>query len=211
MSAELRNPNALPDLILAAPAKGRRKLVALAGPPASGKSTLAEELATSLCAKGHPTTVVPMDGFHLDNRVLQKMGLLARKGAPESFDALGLQRQLPALRSDETVYFPKFDRALDMSIGGAGHVTKDCEVVVVEGNYLLFDAPVWRELAGFWDFSVRLDVPMDVLENRLRERWRFYDVPEEVAEQKIMANDLPNARRVAENPLPADVVLSSYE
>ena len=207
MSEVLTSVQALPELVLASPVTARRRLVALAGPPASGKSSLAEKLAEKLTALGQKTAVVPMDGFHLDNRVLSSFGLLSRKGSPQSFDALGLLRLLPALKSDQDVFYPIFDRKLDMAIAGAGHLPGDCDIVIVEGNYLLFDAPVWRDMTAFWDLSIRLDVPVEVLEYRLRERWRFFGFSGGEVEEKISINDLPNAKIVAENTLPSHVVL----
>jgi pantothenate kinase len=208
MSTVLSTTEALPDLILGAPFSGRRKLVALAGPPASGKSTLAAKVAQDLTDRGTPAAVVPMDGFHLDNGILYEMNLVHRKGSPDSFDAAGLLRLLDALRSDDVVYFPVFDREADRSIAGAGRISAGCEIVIVEGNYLLLNAPIWRDIAKSWDYSIRLDVPVEVLEARLRERWHFYKVPEEEAETKINANDLPNARRVVEDTLAADVIVN---
>ncbi|CUH64675.1 Pantothenate kinase [Thalassovita autumnalis] len=209
MSTVLTIPEALPDLILAAPFSNRRKLVALAGPPASGKTTLAAELVQSLTERGHSAAVLPMDGFHLDNRLLSKLNLLHRKGSPKSFDASGLLRVLKALQSDEVVYFPLFDRKLDISIAGAGKVSDDCEIVIVEGNYLLFDAPIWRELVEYWDYSIYLNVHLDILETRLRKRWQFYNVRDDDVEKKITSNDLPNARLIIESALPANAVLTA--
>ncbi|MBS8226908.1 nucleoside/nucleotide kinase family protein [Vannielia litorea] len=202
---------ALPGLILAAPHTGRRRLVALAGPPASGKSTLAETLARDLTAQGCPAEIVPMDGFHLDNRILSRRGLIGRKGAPESFDAAGLLRLLSALRDDAQVHYPVFNRERDISIGGAGEVGEGCDTVIVEGNYLLLDAPVWREMARQWDISIQLEVPLDVLEARLTQRWRDHAIPEAEAKRRIHENDLVNARHVAANALAADYVVRAEE
>jgi len=59
--------------------KGRR-IIAIVGPPASGKSTLAEHLAQRM----QNARVLPMDGFHRDNADLDRHGLRARKGAPQT-------------------------------------------------------------------------------------------------------------------------------
>ena len=58
---------------------GKRALIAIAGAPGSGKSTFAERLSGYL---GKKASVIPMDGFHLDNSVLEAKGLLSVKGAP---------------------------------------------------------------------------------------------------------------------------------
>ncbi|HSF93012.1 MAG TPA: hypothetical protein VLA51_12530, partial [Paracoccaceae bacterium] len=128
---------ALLEKVLAAPRSGKRRLVALAGPPASGKSTLAETLCEKLNAAGCKTQVVPMDGFHLDNSILIERGLLPRKGAPETFDAEGFASLIARIKNTSEVFYPTFDRTRDIAVAGTGFVPKDCDTVVVEGNYLL--------------------------------------------------------------------------
>lgn len=185
-----------------------RRLIALAGPPASGKSTLAEALAARLTETGCRATVVPMDGFHLDNRILRERALLARKGAPETFDIGGMLRLFKALPDVETAYFPTFDRSRDIAIAGSGFVSADCESVIVEGNYLLYDAPEWRDLAQLWDLSVKLDVPEDTLRMRLVDRWLTHGLDIDQARRRAEENDLMNARLVASASLQADVTLT---
>jgi pantothenate kinase len=198
-------PSALATQITSIPFEGRRRLVAVAGPPASGKSTLAEDLATQDPA----FRVVPMDGFHLDNVVLEARGLLARKGSPQTFDAAGFVHLIRRLRTEDEVVIPAFDRALDKSINGAAVVGPDVTTVIVEGNYLLLDAPVWRELAALWDYSIQLDVPEDVLRARLMQRWLSYGFSEADALSKAEANDLPNAAFVRAHSLNADLRIAS--
>ncbi|ATG44496.1 Panthothenate kinase [Phaeobacter piscinae] len=206
-----REVTSLADLVTAIEAlpcrPGRaRRLVALAGAPGSGKSTLAELLVRALCAQGTSAAVVPMDGFHLDNRLLSEMDLLARKGAPESFDRAGFQRLIAAMAVDEEVIYPEFDRARDIAIAGAARVDAAVEVAVVEGNYLMFDAPGWRDLAALWDVSVRVDVPREMLRERLVARWQAHGLSDAEAEARAEGNDLANADRVAAASLPVDVI-----
>ncbi|MEP4699646.1 MAG: hypothetical protein ABJZ79_00725, partial [Parasphingorhabdus sp.] len=111
MTQTLETLNELAQVVLASPPASHRRIIALAGAPASGKSTLAETLAGMLCAKGCATQIVPMDGFHLDNQILSDRGLLNRKGAPETFDALGLVHLVSRLQSKAEVFYPTFDRA----------------------------------------------------------------------------------------------------
>ncbi len=186
-----------------------RRLVALSGAPGSGKSTLSEPLAAALTAAGIPAEVVPMDGFHLDNRLLSQRGILARKGAPESFDLAGFARLCQALKGEDQVIFPLFDRALDLAIAGAGEVGAACRVVVVEGNYLLFDEAGWRDLAGLWDLSIRIDTPLAELEARLIARWRSHGLDPAAAQARARGNDLANAARIDAARLPADLLWSS--
>ncbi|MEM1235029.1 MAG: nucleoside/nucleotide kinase family protein [Pseudomonadota bacterium] len=187
--------------ILATPPKARRRLVAVAGPPASGKSTLAETLAQTL----PHAALVPMDGFHLDNRVLDARGDRPRKGAPWTFDAAGFVALCARLGSEEEVFYPTFDRARDIAVAGSGQIGPDTETVIVEGNYLLYAEAPWRDLAPLWDLSIWLEVPLPTLEARLRQRWADLKLTLEETCAKVEENDLPNARLICENRLPADV------
>lgn len=196
---------ALIDAILASPRAGRRRIVAVAGAPASGKSTLAEALAHGLNTRGCNTQVVPMDGFHLHNPTLIDRGLLDRKGAPETFDVRGFAHLVGRLHAEDEVFYPTFDRARDVAIAGGGLVDQDCDTVIAEGNYLLFDAPGWRDLHSHWDLSIRLDLPLQTLEKRLIDRWLEHGLSEEDAIARARRNDIANARTVAEAMLPAGV------
>jgi fructokinase len=193
--------------IMSAPQKGRRKMVALAGAPASGKSTLAEEIVQYLRGEGHSAQVVPMDGFHLDNAILEPRGDLAVKGAHQTFDAEGFVHLVKRVQTEDQVYFPTFDRGLDKAVAGSGLIDRDCEIAVFEGNYLLFDVPVWRDLKPIWDISIRLDVPFDVLERRLVQRWLDHGLTQEAAMARALGNDIPNAQSVIDFALAADIVV----
>ena len=136
-----------------------RHLIAVAGPPASGKSTFAHRLAYELTLAGRIAQVVPMDGFHLDNTILDGRDDRARKGAPHTFDVRGFRRLLQDIMTGGAVVYPLFDRDRDLAVAGAGELAAETDLVVVEGNYLLYDHPDWRDLAGLWALSIRLDVP----------------------------------------------------
>lgn len=184
-----------------------RVLVAIAGAPASGKSTLASELARRLRLQKCPAEVVPMDGFHLDNAVLDQMGLRARKGAPETFDVLGFIHTIRRLKAGGEVVVPLFDRTRDLAVAGAQVVPAACPVVIVEGNYLMFDEAPWSDLADLWDISARLDVPMPELRARLIQRWLSLNHSRAVATRRAEGNDIPNAQRVLDHALPCDLTL----
>jgi len=199
----------LVEKILSAPRADRRRLVALAGAPASGKSTLAEALASLLRQAGCGAQVVPMDGFHLDNRILTDRGILHRKGSPDSFDAAGLAHLCGRLAQEDEVFYPLFDRARDISIAGAGHVTASCDTIIVEGNYLLFDTEAWRPLAKNWDLAIRLDVSNEELRRRLVARWQAHGHSHQQAVARAEGNDLKNAALIERYRLdiPGQIVL----
>ena len=174
----------------------------VAGPPASGKSTLAADLVAGL---GPCAALVPMDGFHLDNRVLEARRLLARKGAPETFDAAGFAHMIRRLAQEEEVAVPVFDRTQDAAIADAQVVGADAEIAVVEGNYLLLDQPPWANLRDLWDLSIFLDVPLPELERRLIRRWLDHGHTPAEALARALHNDVPNARLVLAQSFPADI------
>jgi fructokinase len=207
MSTPEEMAEALLDRVLATPYSGLRKVVAIVGPPASGKSTLSKVLAEQLSDKGCASTVVPMDGFHLDNKVLSSLGLLARKGAPETFDADGMLRLVKALPSAEKLFYPTFNRDEDFARAGAGMIDSACECVIVEGNYLLLDAPKWRAMHPYWDVSVRLHMSLEILQRRLVQRWLDFGLSPDQAERRAMENDIPNARLLEERMLPASITI----
>lgn len=185
---------------------GGRFLIALAGPPGAGKSTLSAAIVAAL---GKGARVVPMDGFHYDDAVLLARGMRSRKGAPETFDVAGFVHLLARLRTEGEVAIPVFDRGMELSRAAADIVMPDDRFLVVEGNYLLLDEGPWAALAARFDLTVWIDVPMAELDRRLVERWAFYGKSPEDARAWIDGNDMPNIRRCIANSRPADVVISA--
>ncbi|MCI4665515.1 MAG: hypothetical protein MRY74_12405 [Neomegalonema sp.] len=187
----------------------KRALIGLAGPAGSGKSTLAAALVAALNdGEGPGAALVPMDGFHLDNRILAARNLSHRKGAPETFDAAGFVAALRRLRMGaEDVYLPDFDRPRDIALAGAIVAEQDTPIIVVEGSYLFLDQPPWRDGAPLFDLRLFLRPPLEVLEQRLRRRWRDLNLSETDAQTRVQSNDLPNAQLVLSASLPPDAVL----
>lgn len=186
--------------------KAERFIIGIAGPPASGKSTRAEALA-ELFPQGS-AVVVPMDGFHYDDRVLDQIGLRDRKGAPETFDFAGFATLLHRLKSREPkIAIPLFDRNIEISRAGAAIVDSDVKFIFVEGNYLLLDEEPWSALETLFDFTIFVDVSRDELERRLVARWREHGRPDDAARKWIDTNDMPNIDRVLRARRTADLVI----
>lgn len=188
----------------------QRYIVAIAGAPGSGKSTLAEKLAACLVASGESAIVFPMDGYHMDNEVLTAKGLLARKGAPETFDVRAFIDTLNAIRTaDQEVLVPVFDRSREIAIASARIVSPHDRIILVEGNYLLLDESPWSALEGKFDYRIFLDIPESELEKRLWDRWNSYNYPYQAAFDKIHQNDLPNGRKIRNQLRTVDLVIGA--
>jgi pantothenate kinase len=185
-----------------------RLIVAVAGPPGAGKSTLAEALTAAISdARPGLAALVPMDGFHLDNAVLQARGILSRKGAPESFDVAGLRCAMQRIAAgDGPVAVPVFDRELDLARAGARIIAPSQRVVVVEGNYLLLRDPPWDTLCDMYDVTISVEVGEPELRRRLLDRWLGYGLAADEARARAEGNDLINAKLVLERSRPADIV-----
>ncbi len=176
----------------------QRFIVALAGPPAAGKSFLSEWLSRELNERqAGIAAVVPMDGYHFDNAVLEPQGLVPIKGAPETFDVDGLHQDLVRIRrADKTVAVPVFDRPLDLARAGGRLITLEHRIVIVEGNYLLLNQAPWTALHGLFDMTLLLEVSDEVLEARLIQRWLGMGQDYSGAIERARHKDMLNARLV---------------
>lgn len=193
--------------LLGAHPKGKRTLVAIAGAPGSGKSTLAEQLVARLnqAAPGR-AAALPMDGYHYDDMLLEQLGRRARKGAPDTFDVDGLRHMLTRLRdkADDAVIVPVFDRNLEIARAGARPIPALVDIIVVEGNYLLLRQQPWAALRPLFDVTVMVEVPEQILRQRLTARWQGYALPPEEIARKVDQVDLPNGRFVRNESTEAD-------
>jgi pantothenate kinase len=200
--------NSVEDVLEAVRRMGtaERSIVAIAGPPGSGKSTIAGRIVDELNAgEGGSAAVVGMDGFHYDNFVLDARGLRARKGAPNTFDVAGLEHLLSRLRNnaEAEIAVPVFDRSIEISRAGALIIPRSTRFVIVEGNYLLLNQVPWTNLLRYYDMTVFLQVDDNVLRERLEMRWRLLGFDSDEIQAKVVHNDLPNAllvRSQSRNP-----------
>ncbi|WP_327328527.1 nucleoside/nucleotide kinase family protein [Streptomyces sp. NBC_01210] len=187
---------------------GRRLILGIAGAPGAGKSTLAAHLVEALDGLA---VLVPMDGFHLAQAELVRLGRAGRKGAPDTFDAAGYAALLARLRvpaPGDTVYAPAFDRALEESVAGSIPVDPGTPLVVTEGNYLLHDEGPWAQVRPLLDEVWYLEIDDAVRVRRLVDRHVRFGKQRAYAERWVQDSDERNARLVARGRNRADFVVT---
>jgi pantothenate kinase len=186
---------------------GPRALLGIAGSPGSGKSTLAAALVSAL---GPDAVALGMDGFHLDDAELRRLGRLERKGAPDTFDIDGYLALLRRIRSRGagTVYAPRFDRSLGVSLAGAVPVEERHRLIVTEGNYLLLRRPGWRQVRSYLDEVWFLDIDPTTRRSRLIARRTTIGDAHEEALDWVCGVDEPNADLVQSDRDLADFLIT---
>jgi pantothenate kinase len=180
-----------------------RRLIGIAGAPGAGKSRFA---AACVAETAGSAVVVPMDGFHLADATLARLGLLDRKGAPETFDVWGYAALLARLRSGppETVYAPGFERDLEQPIAGSIAVHATVVTVFTEGNYLLLDRPGWRAVRAQLDEVWFVHTARPLRLERLLARHVASGKTAEQARDWVRRVDEPNAALVEGSRTRAD-------
>jgi pantothenate kinase len=187
-------------------ADGQRHVIGLVGAPGAGKSTLARALHLAL---PEVSQVVPMDGFHLANTELARLGRAGRKGAPDTFDSAGYVNLLRRLRdqaADEIVYAPEFRREIEEPIANAIPVLPATRLVITEGNYLLLGSGHWAKVAGLLDEAWYVDVDNGLRNDRLVERHVQFGRARDAALAWVAGTDEPNARLIEATRSRAHVV-----
>ncbi|ULE34137.1 nucleoside/nucleotide kinase family protein [Mycobacterium sp. IDR2000157661] len=194
------------DRLDALPQRNTRVVLGITGPPGTGKSTLAESIVAATPA----AVCVPMDGFHLADIELERLGRLDRKGAIDTFDGYGYLALLQRLRRQRTeiVYAPAFHRHLEQPIAGSIAIEPADRLIVTEGNYLLDDDDPWPAVRARLDEVWYVDVAPDERRRRLEARHIEFGKTPEQARAWVRDIDEPNARRIESTRHKADLVLT---
>ncbi len=187
-------------------ARERRVILGITGPPGAGKTMVAELVASTAV----DAVQIPMDGFHLADAELRRLGRLDRKGAIDTFDAHGYLALLQRIRAqgDETVYAPAFDRHIEQPIAGSIPVLPAASLIVTEGNYLLDDEPPWPSVRELLSEVWYIDVPREERHRRLVARHIQFGKSPERAEAWVNTVDEPNAARIERVRHKADLVVT---
>ena len=188
-----------------------RAVLGIAGSPGAGKSTLVEHLLTRVRERRGAGWVahVPMDGFHLADDQLRRLGALDRKGAPDTFDPAGYAQLLErlAVETDAPVYAPGFDRTLEQPLAAALVVLPTARLVVTEGNYLLLDHPAWLRARQAMDRVWFVTGEEDLRIERLVARHVEFGKSPDAAKVWVTGIDQRNANLVSPTAAAANLVI----
>jgi len=195
MSKEITKEEAK-SIVVEYAAASTRTIIGIVGKPGGGKSTLSKFLL-----KGMDSTlvsVVPMDGFHLSNKVLKELGRSDRKGAQDTFDVNGFKTLIERIKLDnvDPIYYPIFDRSIEESIAAQGVVYPSTRVIIVEGNYLMHDNDGWQEISPLLDQSWYAFLEEDIRISRLISRHIAFGKDPESAKAWAKGSDQVNAELI---------------
>ena len=187
-------------------AAGGRKVLGIAGPPGGGKSTVSRMIVAEL---GDLARLLPMDGFHLAQAELVRLGRRDRMGAPDTFDAAGYAALLRRLRANDepVVYAPEFRREIEEPIAGAIAIPRSIPLIVTEGNYLLLDAGEWAPVRALLDETWYVETDEELRVERLIQRHIRFGKTPEYARAWVLRSDERNAALVARTAPAADHVV----
>ena len=189
-----------------------RAILGIAGLPGAGKTTLARVVSQGVAGRlgGDAVAHVPMDGFHLADVQLERLGLRHVKGHPDTFDAPGYAALLDRLRAcgTQTVYAPGFERDLEQPIAAAVAVAPSVRLVVTEGNYLLLPDPPWAAARAALREVWLVESDDDERRRRLVARHVEFGKSPDTASAWVARSDEANAQLIRRHSVAPDLVVS---
>jgi putative kinase len=212
----------LADLLVQKSSEQRRFIIGIAGPPGSGKTAFTSILTAVINARiGHEAAVnVGLDGWHFRNSYLETHTVLRDgtliplrrvKGAPESFDTASALSFLRSARQGKALAYPLYSRERHDPISSAGSITQQHQIILMEGNYLLLNAPGWEEFRNLFDLSIFITAPRDELVAALRARHIRGGKDPDTVEKHLQFSDLPNLELIMSQSAPPDIQIIKFD
>lgn len=184
-----------------------RTMIGIVGKPGAGKSTVVTEIQKQFSAE--EVAIIPMDGYHLSNEELIKLGRRERKGAPDTFDVEGFISLITRVRNeiDKDHTFPIFHREIEASKADEGIVLRNTKVIVIEGNYLFSEEHNWSEVFPLLDQSWFIEIDDEIRMQRLITRHIKYGKTPQEAEEWSRGSDEENAKFIAKTASRAERII----
>ena len=190
-----------------------RYFLGITGGPAAGKSVLAENLSDEINIRTGDdlAAVIPMDGFHLPNNVLEERGLIQSKGAPETFDVDSFVELISQLHEfpDQNIMCPAYDRRTHDPVENAITIQPGNQLIIVEGNYLLLNVSPWNIIRSKMNEIWYIDTPLKTIKERLFHRHISGGASKNEAERKVVSVDLPNVELIKKTCSLVDKIICS--
>jgi pantothenate kinase len=205
--------------------KGTRTIIAIAGPPGSGKSTVAHEVALRLNASTRgpsiiSAVVVPMDGFHLSRAHLDslpnKEEVYRRRGIHWTFDGAGIVEAVKKMADPERrgiLLLPSFDHAKKDPMADEVMIEASTDILILEGSWLLFDEAPWNEISKMVHESWFVNVHPDLARDRIARRHILSTIEKtwEDAVKRAEMSDLPNGDEIRRHLIKPDMTVESIQ
>ncbi|MGJ8530283.1 hypothetical protein [Maritalea sp.] len=207
MHKTITNYSELIEIITAEVFSGKTPyLIAISGPPASGKSTLAERLVADLNNAGMESCFCPMDGFHLTNKQLDQQGLHNAKGRIDTFDGIAFAKAIECLADKVSFWWPLYSRQRHDPIPEGTRILGSEKAFVIEGNYVLVPDEPWLSAANTFNLRIFVDVADTILRQRLLGRHKQSGRSEQIALEKIEQVDMPNTQEIRDHRQDVDII-----